>query len=409
MSEPKVAFLALSAALLIPQGIRAQVTSGFEARAITTESATEAVPASMLSLAPTVLVRHQYLTVNARAAAWLHQQQWQLADGIVSGTLVSPTIYGVRTQLIANASRAFDDRSLGGDQLDVETRIHFQYKQSSGAWVGGGIARPWRIAEVSSVDLAGGGAWMKLGSAMLTTTLSSLRFTKTIPLDTTAVIPCGRVSAPVTGARPRLTAESTPCRRQTRVNDVESSLRWAFRGIEFSGQGGYRFGDPLEIGADSRQWLMGTATIWITPRVAFVTGGGRQPANLARAIPARSFMSVGMTLATWSSPRGHIPVAPARRAMIREFGVRPVQPGTHRIQARVRGVESVEIMGTFSDWQPVSLVRRDRELWEISVPMGTGVHEINIRIDGGEWMTPPGLPTKRDAYGGEVGVVMVRK
>ena len=83
------------------------------------------LPLSALRLAPDRSIRScRTRTLTARGSAFLSEQQLQLADGIVSGTFTSPTVYGVRAEMIGNASRAVDDRSLGTDQVDVQTRIH---------------------------------------------------------------------------------------------------------------------------------------------------------------------------------------------------------------------------------------------------------------------------------------------
>ena len=89
----------------------------------------------------------------------------QIADGIVSGTFTSPTVYGVRAEMLGNASRAMDDRSLGTDQVDVQTRVHVLFHDYGGMWFGGGVARPWRVAVISSADVADAGVWTKLGDA----------------------------------------------------------------------------------------------------------------------------------------------------------------------------------------------------------------------------------------------------
>ena len=66
-------------------------------------------------------------------------------------------------------------------------------------------------------------------------------------------------------------------------------------------------------------------------------------------------------------------------------------------------------MGDFSDWSPLMLLRRGRDLWELSVPLSPGMHQINVRVDRGPWMAPPGMPTMRDSFGGEVGLISVGK
>ncbi len=54
------------------------------------------------------------------------------------------------------------------------------------------------------------------------------------------------------------------------------------------------------------------------------------------------------------------------------------------------------------------MVRRGRDLWELTVPISSGLHQINIRTDGGKWVAPPGLPTTKDMFNGEVGIMVIR-
>src|SRR5207237_1424916 len=131
MPEPKVAILFLTAALLAPQGTGAQISSNVEAGALVTGRDGE-VPSNIFRLSPGFRFDAAHLSVSARGSAWLSQQQWQLADGVISGTLTSPTFYGVRPELIGNVSRALAEQSLGNDQVDVQTRINVLFKQRGG-------------------------------------------------------------------------------------------------------------------------------------------------------------------------------------------------------------------------------------------------------------------------------------
>ena len=141
--------------------------------------------------------------------------------------------------------------------------------------------------------------------------------------------------------------------------------------------------------------------------VAIVSAAGREPSQPTRGIPARNIYSVGLMLAHWPIPRGAVLVeSPAN--LVKAFELRPAGVALQRLTARIGGVEKVEVMGDFSDWAPVPLVRRGRDHWELLVPMGAGVHQINMRIDGGKWIAPPGIPTIRDDFNGEVGVLVIK-
>jgi hypothetical protein len=416
MTEPKAAIAALTFVLLAPHGALAQVASKLEAGSITTQQDGE-VPASVFSVAPGIRVNLPYFALAAHGSAWLTGQQWQIADGTLSGTLVTPTVGHFRGEVIGNASRAFFDRSLENDQLDAQARLHMLFSQNSGIWVGGGVARPWRIAVVSAVDVTGGGAWARLGDATLSGTYTNFFFTKVAasrdtsgtaqtcsthnePLSSLTSSGSGSLSSSTTSA-------ATDCRRQSRFSDIEGSVNWAYGFLEVTGQAGYRFGDSYDVTPDSRRWAAGTAVLWITNRVAAVMGGGRIPANPSRGLPARNYANFGLMLSYSSIPRTTVPVAPMTIAAVKAFEVRPLATGTQKITVRVGGVETVEVMGDFSDWTPLVLMRRGRDLWDITLPVAAGVHEINLRLDGGPWLAPPGLPTRRDSFSGDVGLLVV--
>ena len=126
-----------------------------------------------------------------------------------------------------------------------------------------------------------------------------------------------------------------------------------------------------------------------------------------RGLPARTYGTLGLMLAYWPIPRGSIPVEPPANA-IQMFDLRPAGKAVQRITVRIGHVESVDVMGDFSDWAPMPLIRRGRDLWELLLPMSAGVHQINLRIDGGQWMAPPGVPTMKDGFNGEVGVLVIK-
>jgi hypothetical protein len=417
MTEPKAAIAALTLVLLAPHGALAQVASKLEAGSITTQQDGE-LPASVFSVAPGIRVNLPYLALAAHGSAWLTGQQWQIADGTLSGTLLTPTLHHLRAEVIGNASRAFFDQSLENDQVDAQARLHMLFSQNSGIWVGGGVARPWRIAVVSAVDVTGGGAWARLGDATLSGTYTNFFFTKVAATrDSSGTTQaCGThgdainlgTTASLSSASPATTGGASDCRRQSRFSDIEGSVSWAYGWLELTGQAGYRFGDSYDVTPDSRRWAAGTAVLWITSRVAAVMGGGRVPTNPSRGLPARNYANFGLMLSYSSIPRTTVPVAPMTIAAVKDFEVRPLATGTQKITVRVGGVETVEVMGDFSDWMPLVLMRRGRDLWDITLPVTAGVHEINLRLDGGSWLAPPGLPTRRDGFNGEVGLLVVQ-
>ncbi|HET9423790.1 MAG TPA: glycogen-binding domain-containing protein [Gemmatimonadaceae bacterium] len=414
MTLPRARFVALSAAaLLIPHFADAQLTSRIEAGGLITDASGQAaIPGNIWRVAPAAGLRGSLGSLSVTSSAWLENQNWQLVDGTIGGTLVAPTIYGVRAELIGNASRAYDDRALGADQVDVGTRINFLFNRTSGAWVGGGVARPWRVAVVSTMDLLNAGAWMDVGRARFTATGTTFSLTKIGANDELSGVTCPASSTSASiglaepGAAAALVSEGS-CRSQSRVTDFTLAGRWNLDRFELAGEAGHRVGELADVASDSRYWSSGTVTLWVAPRAAFVMGGGRQPSNPARGIPARSFGTFGLMLA-YAPTKYSVPVTEMNIARIAAFETKPAADGMQKITVRVARVESVDVMGDFSDWSPLTMVRRGRDLWELTVPLTPGRHQINIRTDGGKWVAPPGLPKINDGFSGEVGVLIVK-
>jgi hypothetical protein len=405
MTLHRARYVALSAAMLIPQFADGQVTSRIEAGGLYTDASGQAaIPSSIWRVAPTIGMRGAHGSLSLGSSAWYANQSWQLVDGSIGGTLVAPTIYGVRAELIGNAARAYDDRSFGADQVDVGTRINFAFSKRAGAWVGGGVARPWRVNVVSTIDLMNGGIWADVGRWNFTGGTTSLGLTKMGTSARESCSPSGSLS--VADATASQSCQQSP--GHSRVTDLTGSFRWNLDRFEVAGELGTRVGSTADVASNSKNWLSGTFTMWLAPRAAFVVGGGTQPSNPARGIPARTFGTVGMMFASAWPSKSSVPVSDVNLARIAFFEAKPIEAGMQKIVVRVARVESVDVMGDFSDWTPLTMVRRGRDLWELSVPLTPGRHQINIRTDGGKWVAPPGLPKISDMFSGEVGVLIVK-
>jgi hypothetical protein len=423
MADPKqhAAAIAVSLALLTTTGEHAVAQSAseletrLEAGASVTRGAT-AIPVSALALTPAIRYANRRMSFSARGSAWM-QERWQFGDANAAFEANVPLRHGFRAEVMANADRQFHSSALENEQVDASGRLHWMNSRG-GVWLGSGVARPLRVTAVSNVNVSSGGIWTKVGPTTLRGSVTSFFFTKvsvdsTVAPDATQTAPCAstRLSppdVPVGGAGIAMAeASATGCRYQSRLTDLESSVKLDYRFIEMTVRGGRRFGDGYDVTPESRQWASAQAAIWISSQLAAVAGGGREPAQPTRGLPARTFATLGVMLAYWPIPRGVVPVeTPA--SLVHAFELRPAGPTLQRITARIGGVESVEVMGDFSDWTPLPLMRRGRDQWELLVPMKTGVNHINMRIDGGQWIAPPGMPTAKDDFNGDVGVVVVK-
>jgi hypothetical protein len=81
--------------------------------------------------------------------------------------------------------------------------------------------------------------------------------------------------------------------------------------------------------------------------------------------------------------------------------------GRYRLRVRMTGAHFVELASDCTGWKPVALSRGDGNDWEVVLPVSAGSHLVNIRVDGGAWIAPPGLVAKSDDFAGVVGVFVV--
>ena len=88
-----------------------------------------------------------------------------------------------------------------------------------------------------------------------------------------------------------------------------------------------------------------------------------------------------------------------------------IELGGGRLLLRIAlpGARSAELMSDATDWIPLPLRRTADGYWEITLELGPGVHRVNIRTDGGDWRVPPRLTAVDDGFGGQVGLLVVRR
>jgi hypothetical protein len=418
MTETKAAIAALALVLAVPvQAASAQLVSKLETSAITS-TRDGALPENILSVRPAIQYELPLLALSASGTALRTSESWQLGGGHAAGTLSSPEFFGLRGELSGSANRIVYDASVHSDQFDARARVHMRFGRG-GVWIGGGLDRPLHVPVVSSVEVTGGGAWTRVGRAIVTGTVTSFFFTK-IASDSVGTINCSPTGESISGAaldnsvRPTVVVDpsaqnrtATECRRESRFSDIEGAIEWSIGPVEVAAQGGYRIGGSYDVTPESRRWAAATATYWLSGQLAAVIGGGRQPANPARGLPARSYANLGVMLAYWPIPKRRVPVA-APGATVFAFDIRDVGSSQQTLVVRVGGVERVEIMGDFTAWEPKLMTRIGRDRWEITLPIAPGIHQVNIRVDTGRWRPPPGTPTMRDGFSGEVGILVVQ-
>jgi hypothetical protein len=203
-----------------------------------------------------------------------------------------------------------------------------------------------------------------------------------------------------------------------KYTDSQASLYWKRKRLDLGAVLGFRVGDQaITSNPNARSWASVTAVAWMTPRVGLVASGGTYPIDPTQGFPGGRFVSLALRLAT-NGVRSQPPVPgtdddarPERAAeAVTGFSARHEGSGTVTISAEVRGAQSVEITGDFTNWVPLRLTPDSggAETWSVTLPINNGKYEMNIRINGGPWIVPPGLLSMLDEFGGSVGLLVVQ-
>jgi hypothetical protein len=181
--------------------------------------------------------------------------------------------------------------------------------------------------------------------------------------------------------------------------DAEGRIAWRFDALTMEAVIGAR--GRIDSYAPSVWGRIG-ATYPISPRFALVAAVGSEPTRPSLGLPSSNFVSLALRLRRWRSPAG---VDSTRSAT---FGVQRENDKECRITYAAPNASTVELSGDFNGWRPVKLRSTRTGVWETTVPLTPGTYHVNVRVDGGRWLPPPGLPQADDDFNGAVGVLVVR-
>jgi hypothetical protein len=256
-------------------------------------------------------------------------------------------------------------------------------KATASAWIGVGGGSTWDDSVWRSVRQSEAGAWVQRNNFSAAATVDPITVADTLS-----------------------------------YTDTQVALRYETSVFAFDVTGGWRAGSVgPEIGGTRRTWGSLSGLLWLSDRVAIVASGGSYPVDFTQGYPGGRFATLALRLSSRSSRRA-VTVASSRDTtndrtverglpVLTDFVVR-TDSGVHRsIRVEALGANTVEISGDFTQWRPVRLVQGADGSWTASFPIALGTHQVNLRINGGEWVAPPGLLTSRDEFGGVVGILVV--
>jgi hypothetical protein len=157
---------------------------------------------------------------------------------------------------------------------------------------------------------------------------------------------------------------------------------------------------------DARRWGSLGVGVWISKSATLVVRGGSDPANVTYGFPSVRYASIGLRLTT-PSARAR-PVARGAAARDGDFTLLSGAGNVRTLRLVAPGARRVELMGDFTEWNAVPLENVSKDTWETTLHIQPGTYRVSVRLDGGAWGAPPGIPAQSDEFNGVVGVVVVR-
>jgi hypothetical protein len=386
--------LAVVSGLLLAGSLHAQVRASLDAGAGTGRE-------SPLETSNSLLLQPSLWLGNSGRGLDLGGQLWRLNSGDWSGGLrgraawTTATWLGIRARLgLTGDATWYPNVGRTGSLLGT-ARLELP-RGTTMLWLGGGAGRAGDLDQWGGTRVVSGGGRAMAGSFTIRFSMENTAFSRTITTLQDTVFPLSSDTLGGVG-RAQIPAQE---RHQRHYTDAELGLGWGDGPLSLELAVGGRLGDRFG-GEDS--WARVSGALALGPGVTLIAAGGRAPGRLEQGEAGRAFYQVGVRLSL-PAHRAATAVAPAGAAALQ---VRDRPGGIRVIQLRVRAEERVELMGDFTDWEPVALARITANIWEVALPIPPGVYRLNIRLDGGPWMVPPGLTALRDEFNGQVGILVI--
>ena len=342
-----------------------------------------------LTFVPTVELERESLFARGTASISRFESGRWSSSGSAGLSLFSPAYRGLRGEL-AGSGNATAYRETRTAQALGQARVHV-HADSMGGWLGAGTGTSRYDDDWQPHTLLDAGAWIRTRSLNFSVSLSSATYV--FRDSTTVTFP---------GEGDGVDTSFTRFRRTGYLTDATGRVAWAHGRFDLDVTAGFR---PISRYVDDRTWVSVAATAWLRPSVAIVATIGRQPENPLQNLAGLHFASFAVRLGGRSRVRPAVPEEPLARAT--DFTIIGSSGPSRMIYIQAPGASSVELASPFTDWTPQSFSRIGRELWVLALPVPAGTYDVVIRIDGGAWAPPPGLPAFDDEFNGRVGRVVV--
>ena len=294
------------------------------------------------------------------------------AQAVLAVSSYTPSWKQLSVELFGSAGGSGHQDGYRTGQARGATRLHF-VGSAAGGWGGGGVGAMWDGTQWRQVRMLEAGAWMTRGSAQL-----------------------------LVSSTPTVVDDSI------RYVDNQATVGWKASRAELGLTAGFRGGARLPAASDARAWGGVSVAAPISPRASIVVAAGSYPLDFTQGFPAGKYVSAGVRMALGRVKPALGTVAPSTGELGR-LEVRRISGEEITISIRAAGADSIEIMGDVTGWEPVRLRPNDRDPREFRVSLAAkpGTSQVNIRVNGGPWVVPPGLTVVKDETGTPVGILVI--
>ena len=325
-------------------------------------------------------------------AAWDRADAGSLTQGALGASYRTASLFGLQPELAGGFGLSSEPGARTAVRWDLGGRLHTRGR-STGVWIGAAVGGAGVGAPSASLTRLEGGVRQAIGPAgvhvwVMRTTFGS--------------VPVARGGLGQDGGPASDTLVAGGGRRVAEYTDLGSRATLELGRYELGALLVRRLGGvtPRRTG-----WEL-SGVWWLDPGIGLVGSVGHSLPQFGVAVPGARYGTVGVRLALGASPRGFRLPAPPRP----DAGapVRLVLAAARRLAIVGPAADSAEVMGDFTDWQPRPLVPDGEGRWTLGEALSPGVHQLNVRFDGGPWLVPAGAADVDDGFGGRVGLFVVR-
>lgn len=161
-------------------------------------------------------------------------------------------------------------------------------------------------------------------------------------------------------------------------------------------------------------WGRADARWRLSPAATMTLGLAALPAISVADRGVRRLVSLGIEISSWriapTARHGGSKGRNERDAEATKFEIlaaRSVDTSEFLVRVHAARARMVDVAGEHTGWSPIALHARGDGWWEGIVRARPGAYRMSIRIDGGAWVAPPGLPPVRDEFGAQSAVVLI--